>query len=519
MTSRNHAPTSNSTVSKPRFPSFGLALGVLLVALFLLSNALPVVFLRTRDDGEDIQSCWSYGWPVPFASESITDVEACDRLQTGGYWSFPWGRECYHVEFSVAASAVDLCALVGVLLLAHRWRHLRPVFSTRAMLGAFVVVGAYLALWQGQHSALRDQAEVRERLRAASGRVYAPWERLLRADRLVPGKNNVWGIQVAVTCVSDLDGNFISDLEVCSEKATPRFLSIFGQMKCQPPDLSVIGRLRSLEFLQLLHVAVQTRDCQFLQYLRDLRVLKLKDTDVDDELGRLVLRLRCLSVLDVHGTKVGDAFCQDVLTMPQLVALDLANTQVTDSGLSGVARASRLQRLCLEGTRVTNAVLADLVRCPRLTHLNIARTSITDTDLEILVRLPRLEVLVVDEQQVTGGACDAINAIPSLLCLKVVQKRPDASLLDALTNPSVRTVLFSLPEEIEDESRIRNRLAESASVRSFLARQADSRVFLVDEWSLFGGLSAVGYSDDAVELAPIDSRPTLIKRKWRLGFL
>lgn len=123
---------------------------------------------------------------------------------------------------------------------------------------------------------------------------------------------------------------------------------------------------------------------------------KLSDADL-----ACVGRLTSLDRLDLDYTVVGDAGIQHLTGLQKLTWLDVEDTQITDRALASIGKLKALRYLILDGTNVTDDGLRSLQTLQSLRSLRLRNTLITDDGMQYLVRLKALKALDVTGSSVT----------------------------------------------------------------------------------------------------------------------
>jgi hypothetical protein len=157
--------------------------------------------------------------------------------------------------------------------------------------------------------------------------------------------------------------------------------------------LTAIGRLKSLERLDLVGSAITDAGLVNLEGLTHLRSLDLAATDVGDAGLAHLKRLRSIKFLNLNATKVGDVGLGHLSDLTSLRTLLLGGTKVTDAGLPHVHRLYLLELLNLVDTDITDMGLAELKPLISLRHLGIGNTLVSDAGLPQLGSLPKLDSL------------------------------------------------------------------------------------------------------------------------------
>jgi len=132
--------------------------------------------------------------------------------------------------------------------------------------------------------------------------------------------------------------------------------------------LENIAGMRQLEVLSLGGTNLNS-GARHLAGLERLRTLNLSGTKITDEALPWLGRLKSMESLDLSQTAVTDAGLRSLVELPRLQILSLAGTQISDPGLDSLGRLKGLRILDLRGTRVTGAGLSLTDGNPRLKEL------------------------------------------------------------------------------------------------------------------------------------------------------
>src|SRR5262245_25515125 len=84
-------------------------------------------------------------------------------------------------------------------------------------------------------------------------------------------------------------------------------------------------------------------------------VLSLKSTEIHDEDLRSVGKLTSLEQLDLEYTKITDAGIAHLVGLKNLRYLSIGGTRITDAAMKNIGRLTRLEELLLGGTNVGDA--------------------------------------------------------------------------------------------------------------------------------------------------------------------
>src|SRR5438128_533993 len=131
--------------------------------------------------------------------------------------------------------------------------------------------------------------------------------------------------------------------------------------------LRFVGRIPRLEELNLSHTSVS--DAGLASFLNALRRLKLSHTNVR---GVALGRLTTLEELDLSGAPVNDESAKQLAQLVNLRKLRLSYTDLTDAAYAGLKSLPRLEHLDLAGNDVGDKGLAEISSIASLTELNLS---------------------------------------------------------------------------------------------------------------------------------------------------
>jgi hypothetical protein len=165
------------------------------------------------------------------------------------------------------------------------------------------------------------------------------------------------------------------------------------QKKISRETLAAIGKLPSLEYLDLNVADFPADGLASLASCRSLKYLKLLATGIGDaDLGFLA-NTAALEELGLSKTHVGDRCLETVVRLRGLRRLELDQTRVTGSGLAVLSTCGNLEHLELFQTDVNDDGLKHLKNMPALRHLDLRATKVTQAGVDDLRRaLPQCTV-------------------------------------------------------------------------------------------------------------------------------
>jgi internalin A len=160
-------------------------------------------------------------------------------------------------------------------------------------------------------------------------------------------------------------------------------------------ELSAVGRLTSLESLDVLDSAIEDADLANLKRLTKLTSLELTRSQITDAGLVHVRDLSELSKIGLRETRVTDAGIRHLKSLGKLTELDLSGTQITDDGLTHLAALANLTELHLTNTQVSDAGLAQLKGLTKLTTLYVEGTQVSKAGIKHLRQaLPSLSLTI-----------------------------------------------------------------------------------------------------------------------------
>jgi hypothetical protein len=224
-----------------------------------------------------------------------------------------------------------------------------------------------------------------------------------------------------------------------------------GQYGAAPLSDELVAAILAVSTLRRLTIrdcAITTAQLAEIGKLLSLESLDLTGSDVGDEGIRQLGRLRSLRRLRLYDTKVTDAGLACLVPLGKLKALELTKTKITDAGLRHLAPLRSLQDLGLSGTDVSDNGVGHLNALTSLRWLDLCETKITDAGLAFLY-LPRLEGLYLDRNHIGDDGLAHIARMSYLYCLSVSETQvTDTGLkwlrrLDSLEDVSLRRCSLS----------------------------------------------------------------------------
>jgi hypothetical protein len=210
--------------------------------------------------------------------------------------------------------------------------------------------------------------------------------------------------------------------------------------------LGSLGRLRSLQELELCVQNLRERDLSFLERLTDLRYLTIESHSSNKEpLGQ------------ISGELIGN--------LPSLVDLELQG-HVTDKLVSKVSRrGSKLRKLNVfaESGQVTDRALGLIALRLKLEELGVGSKKVTGRGVKHLAKMKSLKRLRISAGTVTHDAVRSLSVLPHLVLLELpgrsldratVSAVADLQRLQGLSVPQA-TLLDAAFEELRDHSSLK----------------------------------------------------------------
>ena len=206
-----------------------------------------------------------------------------------------------------------------------------------------------------------------------------------------------------------------------SDAGLASFLNALRRLKLSHTNVRgvALGRLTTLEELDLSGAPVNDESAKQLAQLVNLRKLRLSYTDLTDAAYAGLKSLPRLEHLDLAGNDVGDKGLAEISSIASLTELNLSYGRLTDKGMEHLKPLQNLTWLELARTRVTDAGIASLTDLKNLAVLNLDDTKVTDKSLEVLKPLPRLQDLRLDGATITDAGVETLCAMTSLKSLNL----------------------------------------------------------------------------------------------------
>jgi len=246
-----------------------------------------------------------------------------------------------------------------ILIMAEAPKHIRRrwyQFGLGTMLGLMTL----LAVWLGWHAnRAHRQLVVAERVVALGGLVLYDFQL---------ARDSMGRYIFEPTATSSYPSWFI---RLAGLDFPHRLILVdLSDSSASDEDLLWIGKVTSIENLNLNRTKISSEGLRHLTGLSNLQLLGLAQTEIDD---RGVEHLAC------HG---------------KLWSLMLDETKVTDDGLVHLERMTDLTEwLGLSKTKVSDVGLVHLRACKSLRHLNLLGTQVTTAGVQDLQRsLPNAEI-------------------------------------------------------------------------------------------------------------------------------
>lgn len=174
-----------------------------------------------------------------------------------------------------------------------------------------------------------------------------------------------------------------------------RELNLYGAVTVDSPALEPLGKLSSLEKLELRATALNDQGMPFLAGLSKLVLLDLSETAAGNQGMEVVAGLSKLEDLNLWNSAVEDAGLAHLSKLKSLKRLNLDKIYLTDAGLAHLKGLENLEYLHLGNTMVSDAGLPELSGLKSLNHLVLTFCiSITDEGVEMLQKaLPKLKTI------------------------------------------------------------------------------------------------------------------------------
>ena len=158
--------------------------------------------------------------------------------------------------------------------------------------------------------------------------------------------------------------------------------------------------------LDLRRQAIPSGSLQELQAFPKLRDIKLADTDISDDDLTLLGRLQSLESIDLRGCPISGTGLRGLNRLGHLKVLRLSGkngkTQVVDEDLRQIAQHTNLRALLIDFVSVGDVGVAHLKDHRAIRELGLAGTRISDESLVLLAALPNLKTLRVANTEING---------------------------------------------------------------------------------------------------------------------
>lgn len=281
-------------------------------------------------------------------------------------------------------------------------------------------------------------------------------------------------------------------------------------------SFDLIGKLVTLERLEMDLAPASTQNLEKLLPLKNLKFLQLFRSDISDEGMGVVARLPKLEQLRIGQTRVGDegvaklsgvktlraidlSDCNRVsdrsmevlATLPEIIFLKVWGPQITDAGMKSVGKMKKLRVLGLNDTAVTDVGMNELNNLKDLREIHLFRTSVGDNGIRALVGLSNLTFLNLRDTKISDAAISAIaEQLPGITQLDVSEtnspgvteqsanaiarltKLKDVNFWSTAVGDEVTAALAGLPELTRinlDKTKITDRAIEVLATKTDLA--------------------------------------------------
>jgi hypothetical protein len=159
-------------------------------------------------------------------------------------------------------------------------------------------------------------------------------------------------------------------------------------------DLEYIGKLKSLEFLDISSFEISSYGIDKLKNLPKLKRLNLWNAYMSDAEMEPLRKLTCIEHLDLGGDQLTDETLVNLESMKELQYLYIMFDHFNGTGLRYLKGLDHLQELIIESKdKMIGAELDHLVDLPKLESLEIRNSQLTDDSLSHFKRLTQLKVL------------------------------------------------------------------------------------------------------------------------------
>ncbi len=221
---------------------------------------------------------------------------------------------------------------------------------------------------------------------------------------------------------------------------------------------SWLGRMKSVQHVDLTNVNISKAEFLGLKDLREIRRLILSGTPATDEwlmqlpaygslesleaagpwisdrIAPWLAMQKSLESLHIGGHYVGDDIIKSVVTLPKIVELGLDDTQVTDTGMKWIAKSS-IEKLRVANTSITRLGIGHLASSKRITSLRLSGCRVTDEMADLFVKMESLVVLSVDRTMI---GLPFVRSMAKSQTLRLLQARDNGlsrmDLVDILTD-------------------------------------------------------------------------------------
>lgn len=210
----------------------------------------------------------------------------------------------------------------------------------------------------------------------------------------------------------DLSGRFLQQFV----GQTPNLESLMlRHLKLDNEACAAIGRLTSLEYLDLAGCQLTLDSVKSLTKLSGLKNLDIHGATVDERFGDVLGALTTLTMLEAYGSTVTSESMKQLLNLSRLQYLDISDTSVDDQFASTLEKLTTLVDLRIERTPLTSRGLHGLDRCPGLKRL---KTGGKRGDPELLSHLCHCRHLSMVDVAWSGdfsaSEMAGFNALPKL---------------------------------------------------------------------------------------------------------
>lgn len=193
----------------------------------------------------------------------------------------------------------------------------------------------------------------------------------------------------------------------------------FHHAKIQDEDLRLVGRIRSLQALELSYTAITDEGLAHLDSLTSLTQIALNNTEITDKGLQALAVLPNLERLDLQQTRVTAVGLEALTACGNVEILMLDGCPIGDDGLAVLKRFPDLYDLSLSATKITDAGLIHLQAFPALANLRIGGTAITDAGMEHLGGLKDLRQLYLNDTEVGDAGLARIAGLTNLTSLNL----------------------------------------------------------------------------------------------------